>query len=80
MKGTAFFLVVLMAAILLLLGEYKPIRTLVVPWTNFTTGKLKVLIFSSIELTLVAEQQYSAPMALMSAIAHGSNIYIHIQS
>jgi len=31
MKGTAFFLVILMAAILLLLGEYKQIMT------HFTT-------------------------------------------
>jgi hypothetical protein len=35
MKGTAFFIVVLMAAILLLLGEYKQIRTSVPQSANF---------------------------------------------
>ena len=68
MKGKAFILVVLMAATLLLLGEYKQIM-------NYFTKKSTTitLICPIMEHDSVLEQQYSTPMVPMCAIAHISS-------
>jgi len=75
MNVTDFFPLVLMAATLLLLGEYEQIMTL--HFRAFTSlNEDKIFIFSSIRLTSVLEQQYFSPMVPKSAITHASNTVV----
>jgi hypothetical protein len=68
MKGTVFFLVVLMAAILLFLGEYKQIKP------QFTREKKITLMISIIEILSLLEYQYIFHIdGPKCAIFHGSS-------